>query len=133
MIWGCQWDVTMNWLISSGAKTSDEVNKNSSSWGNYYDSTAPANTGNYVKDTRKNTGSNEAWKANNIYDLAGNCYEWTQEANGTVFRAHRGGACSSFGSGNPASYRGSPDYVSGGFDKRFSSHFNNKVALNARA
>ena len=35
MIWGCQWDVTMNWLISSGAKTSDEVNKNSSTWGNY--------------------------------------------------------------------------------------------------
>ncbi len=35
MIWGCQWDVTMNWLISSGAKTRDEVNGDSSSWGNY--------------------------------------------------------------------------------------------------
>ncbi len=33
MIWGCQWDVTMNWLISSGAKKSDEVNTDSSSFG----------------------------------------------------------------------------------------------------
>ena len=133
MIWGCQWDVTTNWLISSGAKTSDEVNKNSSSWGNYYDSTAPANTGNYVNGTRKNTGSNEAWKANNIYDLAGNCYEWTQEALSTLDRAVRGGDCSNFGSNSPASYRDCSLDGSVSDVGRFSSHFNNKVALNARA
>ena len=43
MIWGCQWDVTMNWLISSGAKTSNEVNTDSSSWGNYKDALVTAN------------------------------------------------------------------------------------------
>ena len=36
MIWGCQWDLTMNWLIDSKAKTDTEVNINSSSWGNYF-------------------------------------------------------------------------------------------------
>ncbi|CCZ17757.1 unknown [Clostridium sp. CAG:780] len=45
MIWGCQWDTTMNWLISSGAKTSDEVNKDSSSWGNYKGTSVKADDG----------------------------------------------------------------------------------------
>ena len=140
MIWGCQWDVTMNWLISSGAKTSDEVNKNSSTWGNYRNYNTANNytegTAGYEKNagSPQNTGSSENWKANNIYDLAGNVDEWTQEANDTYNRASRGGDCYGGGSGDPASYRyyivpvGS-DYV----DLRFSSHFNNKVALNARA
>ena len=59
---------------------------------------APANTGNYEKDTdgyaiKKNTGSNEAWQANNIYDLAGNCDEWTQGASSQYLRTHVGGSC----------------------------------------
>ncbi len=89
MIWGCQWDVTCKWLIDSGEKTSDEVLTNSSNWGNYADSTIPANTGNYVRGSKQNTGSNEAWIANNIYDLAGNCDEWTQEAYDTNYRVMR--------------------------------------------
>ena len=81
MIWGCQWDVTMNWLISSGAKTSDEVNKDSSTWGNYNNYNAANNytegTAGYEKNagSPQNTGSSENWKANNIYDLAGNVWE----------------------------------------------------------
>ena len=140
MIWGCQWDVTMNWLISSGAKTSDEVNKDSSSWGNYKDyNTAnnyTAGTAGYEKNagSKRNTGSSENWKANNIYDLAGNCYECTQEAYGTDCRANRGGGYNGNGSGNPASDRFVFSPGSSSFDYfRFSSHFNNKVAQNARA
>ena len=140
MIWGCQWDVTMNWLISSGAKTSDEVNKDSSTWGNYRNYNTANNytegTAGYEKNagSLQNTGSSENWKANNIYDLAGNVWEWTQEANSTNSRAGRGGVYNNFGSSVPASYRydSSPDY-SGRGDVRFSSHFNNKVALNSRA
>ena len=140
MIWGCQWDVTMNWLISSGAKTSDEVNKDSSTWGNYSNYNTANNytegTAGYEKNagSPQNTGSSENWKANNIYDLAGNVWEWTQEANSTNSRAGRGGVYNNFGSSVPASYRydSSPDY-SGRGDVRFSSHFNNKVALNSRA
>ena len=100
MVWGCQWDVTCKWL----AEHNYDIN-NSSAWGNYYDSVSPANGGNYEQNNKKNTGSNENWKANNIYDLAGNCREWTQEAGSTNGRAVRGGYCSDDGSGYPASYR----------------------------
>ena len=100
MIWGCQWDVTCKWL----AEHNYDIN-NSSAWGNYEDSVSPANGGNYEKGNNKNTGSNENWKANNIYDLAGNCREWTQEASSTDSRAYRGGNYVIGGSDYPASSR----------------------------
>lgn len=100
MIWGCQWDVTCKWLASNGYDITD-----SRSWGNYSDSTEPANTGNYRQNTKRDTGSNEAWKANNIYDFAGNCYEWTQEADRTNYRARRGGSAYHSGSNTSASFR----------------------------
>ena len=140
MIWGCQWDVTMNWLISSGAKTSDEVNKDSSTWGNYSNYNTANNytegTAGYEKNagSPQNTGSSENWKANNIYDLAGNVWEWTQEADGTFYRAGRGGGYRSYGSGDPASLRSNVNPDNSGSDSiRFSSHFNNKVTLDSRA
>ena len=134
MIWGCQWDVTMNWLISSGAKTSDEVNKDSSTWGNYKNYNTANNytegTAGYEKNagSLQNTGSSENWKANNIYDLAGNVSEWTQEAGGANSRASRGGEYSYNGSIGPASIRGYFNPSNGVNDlNRFSSNFNNKV------
>ena len=140
MIWGCQWDVTMNWLISSGAKTSDEVNKDSSSWGNYKGTSVKADDGTTeikasTTSSVLNTGITTFTMANNIYDLAGNCEEWTQDAVSTSSRAVRGGDYYGNGSGYPASRHNisyDPDNVrfSG---LRFSSHFNNKVALNSRA
>ena len=98
MIWGCQWDVTCKWLEEHNY----DIN-NSISWGNYKDSVLPANGGNYEQGNKKNTGSNENWKANNIYDLAGNCYEWTQEAWSTKYRSIRGGYYSGNGSDYAAS------------------------------
>ena len=135
MIWGCQWDVTMNWLISSGAKTSNEVNKDSSSWGNYYNTSVKANDGTTeIKANgtlaKLNTGKTTFTMANNIYDLAGNVYEWTQEAYNTNHRALRGGNYGCYGSDSPASHRYDGSPVSSGSDSvRFSSHFNNKVTL----
>ena len=139
MIWGCQWDVTMNWLISSGAKTSDEVNKNSSTWGNYSNYNTANNytegIAGYEKNagSLQNTGSSENWKANNIYDLAGNVWERTQEAGDTGGRASRGGSCSYGGSIYAASDRNDDFPDSSGGRLRFSSHFNNKVILDTRA
>ena len=95
MIWGLQWDATCNWLEGSGFNIT-----NSSTWGNYYDNTATGH------GSKQNTGFSESWKANNIYDFAGNCWELTQEAYGTDRRASRGGGYVNNGSIAPASYRG---------------------------
>ena len=71
--WGVNYDTTLQWLIDSGNKTESEVISDSTSWGNYSnDSFSPNAKGNY-------TGKWEETKANNIYDLAGNNWEWTQE------------------------------------------------------
>ena len=109
MIWGCQWDVTCKWLSEHGYDIND-----SSSWGNHSDYNTKNNytEGNEKYEAKagrkQNTGFSENWKANNIYDLAGNCNEWTQEAKSTDDRAIRGGAYFDNGSGNySASYRGS--------------------------
>ena len=98
MIYGNQWDEVCSWLKTKGYDT----DSNSASWGNYSDSTGTAETNSGSKQT---AGKNEAWQANNIYDLAGNCREWTQEANNTYFRVVRGGGYSESGSDNPVSGR----------------------------
>ena len=94
MIWGLQWDATCNWLAGSGFDITD-----STSWGNYKDNTATGH------GSKQNTGYSESWKANNIYDFAGNCDELTQEAYGTNGRATGGGYYFSSGSDRPASFR----------------------------
>ena len=118
MIWGNQWDRTMMWLMECNAKdettgkSKEEVISDSSSWGNYYNATfqytnssGVTATKNENSGTRIPTGSTEYTKANNIYDLAGNVYDWTMEANSTIFRVLRAGSCYSTGSGYPARYR----------------------------
>ncbi|MDO4392313.1 MAG: hypothetical protein Q4C11_04350 [Clostridium sp.] len=133
MIWGCQWDITMNWLISSGAKTSNEVNKDSSSWGIYHGTSVKADDGKTElkasgTSAKLNTGKTTFTMANNIYDLAGNVWEWTQEANNAYGRAGRGGSYNNNGSGGPASVRNNYCPVISGNDYiRFSSYFNNKI------
>ena len=94
MIWGLQWDATCNWLDGSGFSIT-----NSSAWGNYKDNTADG------KGSKQNTGFSESWKANNIYDFAGNCWEFTQEAYLTNGRARRGGYYYNNGSDSPPSNR----------------------------
>ena len=55
MIWGCLWDATLQWLMDTNAATYQEVCTNSSNWGNY-------------NSSKKNTGSNDSYRKNNIYD-----------------------------------------------------------------
>ena len=87
MIYGNQWDRVLNWLVETGAKTQEEVYSDSSSWGNYENSSGAAATDSGSPQT---SGKNEAWQANNIYDLAGNYWEWTQESYRTNYRVSRG-------------------------------------------
>ena len=109
MIWGLQWDATCNWLASSGFSIT-----NSSTWGNYSNNTADGH------GSKQNTGFSESWKANNIYDFAGNCWEFTQEAGGTSVRANRGGYYVNNGSNYPASDRisGSPTGTNSDYGSR---------------
>ena len=111
LIYGIEWDSVLNWLngnatISSTTtgetKTMElaDIQTNSTSWGNYYNSTGDAATG---RRSKQNTGYSEYWKANNIYDLAGNIGEWTQEKYSTdASSASRGGYYSYAGDGSPA-------------------------------
>ena len=86
MIWGNQFDRTLMWLMECNAKdettgkSKEEVISDSTSWGNY---------------------SN----ANNIYDLAGNVFDWTMEAYDTYDRVYRGGGYSDNGTYDPANSR----------------------------
>ena len=73
------WDTTCVYI-------SDKVLSitNSRSYGNYSDSTTPANVDGY--GSIKATGYSEIWKVKNIYDLAGNVGEWAA----AVYNSDRG-------------------------------------------
>ena len=94
MIWGVQWDATCIWLANSGFNITD-----STSWGNNSDNTITGH------GTMQNTGYSESWKANNIYDFAGNCREFIQESNGYDGRVCRGGCYFHKGSDDSAASR----------------------------
>ena len=113
IIWGCLWDETLQWFRESGAKTDAEI-YNSATWGNHKDSegftyytNVAGSTGSKMKGSGKSipTGSTERNKANNIYDMAGNQWEWTLEGNGFLNRRKRGGNGSYVASGYSVGYR----------------------------
>ncbi len=95
---GAVYDSLFKWLIQFGKKTSKEVNKDSTNWGNYW------NSADFTHEVRP-TGSNENWQVCNIYDLAGNCDEWSRELYGSSFVVLRTGWCKIGGFAFPASAR----------------------------
>ena len=66
LTYGCQWDAMCRYIGDSQRTTP-------------------------TKDAPELTGSVSTDVSKNIYDLAGNCYEWTMEAEDTNFRSVRGG------------------------------------------
>ena len=123
MITGSLWDETLDWIVSSGATNSEGttltyqlVGSNSTTFGNYYNATfnyiakdAEMPTATETKaistSTRIPAGSAEYTKTNNIYDMAGNVWEWTTEAYSTGYRVYRGGSYFNYGGIYPLAYR----------------------------
>ena len=68
MIYGSQYDAMMTWM-GSAANTTIGDNRN----------------------TDRTTGTCDTDVINNVYDLYGNSFEWTQEANNVYYRVYRGG------------------------------------------
>ena len=92
MIWGCQWDMVCNFIANYGEKKN--IN-DSSTWGNYKTTDVTSSDGSTIikangTSTKLDTGVTTFTMANKIYDIAGNCVEWTQEAYLTNYRDHRG-------------------------------------------
>lgn len=80
LAYGAAYDSIIQWIIQKGTKKAKDLLDDSSEFGNY---------ANNEKYHRKNkavellpTGSNEDWCIHNIYDLAGNTEEFTQEKYG---------------------------------------------------
>ncbi len=97
LITGAQWDTVLKWVQNSGKSVTD-----SRTWGNYVYSSSPANVSGY--GSLQISGYSDYWKAKNIYDLAGNIWEWTSERYSVDF-VYRGGAFSTDGGNIPAAYR----------------------------
>ena len=123
MITGSLWDETLDWIVSSGATNSEGttltyqlVGSNSTTFGNYYNATfnyiakdAEMPTATETKaistSTRIPAGSAEYTKTNNIYDMAGNVWEWTTEASSASLRVYRGGGYGYYGNNFPMAFR----------------------------
>lgn len=123
MIWGSQWDQIMIWLRDI---KNENVNgnafyiTNSTYMGNYADTEIKEinEKGKEItvkaKGTsiRYNTGYMKNSIVKNIYDLAGNAFEWTMESYYESLRTVRGGYCAYDAQTYPVSTRFSfkPDY-----------------------
>ena len=134
LMFGIQWDLVLTYLETSGGLTYDDLADDSGSWGNYRDVDFPVAQGNkyaiysnytlgewddvpasYTKPSYGSsgngvllsTGAAERNSKMNIYDLAGNVYEWTLEKSTytSIPCAGRGGSFFRSGSDNPASNR----------------------------
>ena len=133
LMFGIQWELTCKFLEIKGGLTQAEIKGGdgigSTDWGNYNNSSITILRGKFNatpdiatsqwSDTiqgKKNstilltTGVSEEAKKMNIYDFAGNVWEWTLETNtsdNTIPCGYRGGVCFLSGSNVPAYIHGS--------------------------
>ena len=98
LTFGAEYDSVLEWFIKTKVKTFAEIAKDSTKWGNHYDTeNSPCEV--------VETGSREEWCVNNICDLAGNVNEWTQEKAVSSYCVIRGGHCCTGSSSFPVANR----------------------------
>ena len=145
LMFGVQWDLVLAFMHNKGNIADSTLTSNSTTIGNYINSTFDLNRGKYaqygqlgnewknfdsalgsivvsnettgkMKKTEQSsdsnsilitTGGTEQSKVMNIYDIAGNVWEWTLEKTSITINpcAYRGGSYSYAGSNGPAAYR----------------------------
>lgn len=128
LMFGIQWDLVCKFLEVKGTATAD-IKENSNNWGNYSENSFIINsnkakklngskyetiTGTKSGTILLTTGASNQNKKMNIYDFAGNEFEWTLEKtnNDNEPCGSRGGDYSNGGSYTPTSYRSSNDMLS---------------------
>ena len=129
LMFGIQWDLVMKHIETKKGKTQEELKIKSINWGNYYSATFDITKGQYSEnkgetyksvtgtyskqqnaDVLLTTGVTNRNSTLNIYDLAGNVWEWTLEQYTSISYdpcARRGGFYNFYGYGVPASYHNS--------------------------
>ena len=122
LMFGIQWDLVCKYLEVKGKLAIADINSNSTSWGNYSnvertinsDKAKQGSSWTSITGTKPassvllTTGASDETNKMNIYDFAGNEYEWTLEHATSSSHdpcASRGGGYSYAGSSNPASFR----------------------------
>ena len=78
MIWGSQYDAMLNWVKNGNSSDKDKITQKTN--GNHSGGVVTTGNSSYSDDS-----------INNIRDLEGNLFEWTLEANDTIYRVFRGG------------------------------------------
>ena len=122
LMFGIQWDLVCKYLEVKGKLAIADINSNSTSWGNYSnvertinsDKAKQGSSWTSITGTKPassvllTTGASEETNKMNIYDFAGNEWEWTLEhatSDRGIPCANRGGYYNGTGSNKPASYR----------------------------
>ena len=130
LMFGVQWDLVLAFMHNKGNIADSILTSNSTAIGNYndnlwtiknakaeystnYGSTFTACPNPLKKESSSNilltTGADSSFSVQNIYDIAGNAWEWTLENISEASRpcTRRGGYYSSVGSRYPAAFRAS--------------------------
>ena len=121
LMFGIQWDLVCKYLEVKSTLEAPDINSNSTSWGNYSnvertissDKAKQGSSWTSITGTKPassvllTAGASDDTKKMNIYDFAGNEWEWTLEktSDSSYPCASRGGFCDGAGSIFPVSFR----------------------------